>query len=398
VARVVRDEGVQSAIGCANCHDPERALGGMVEEVYATGEAPPGDGVSCISCHAAYDAPVPTGNGLARYRVPKDYPGGSPRARRRNLLADPRQHRQGMQASRHLMSDEGCGVCHRTQLDLVGGGRVLVQNPYRAEGDPGPERSDDESGVSCGLCHMPTRTRQAGAWMPLYDHRWPGVNVDLAAYVTHPEADSTALADVRVATEVFMRGGLGTSHMPDEVSVNPEYGAYADLAGGAGLLAVEIETSREGDELVVTVRTTNHRSAHPFPIGPIDLQETWLKIEVRDYGGRVVSSVGELRDGRVDPDAPRLGARALDAAGQPLREHRLAELAAVEDRRIVWPWQTVEDVVRLEVPADIGPVRVRAGWNFRRVNPEFAEFVFGTPDAVERFGVHPIGGAEVVIE
>jgi len=398
VAGLVHDAGSSAAIDCANCHDPERALGGTVEADYASGAPPPGDGVSCIACHAAYDAPIPAGDGIARFRVPRNYPGNTAEARRQNLLADPRLHRQSMQASRHLMGDTGCGVCHRMERELVGGGHALLQNPYREEGDPGPEQDEDQARVSCGLCHMPTQTPQPGGRMPLYNHRWPGVNVDLAAYVSHPDADPAALAEGRRATELFMRGQLGLHGLPQNASDNPEFASYQELASGAGLLAVELEANREADEVVVLIRSTNHRAAHPFPIGPYDLQETWLQVRVLDKDGVPLASVGELREGRVDPEAPRLGARELDAQGQPLREHRLTDLAAVKDKRIVWPQQSIEDRVRLPIDQSRASLRIEAQWYFRRVNPDFAAFAFGAPDAIERFGVHPIGGASLLLE
>jgi len=396
VARFVRDHGPEIAILCANCHDPERSLGGTVLEAYADGDPPPGDGVSCVACHSAYDAPTPTGNGVASYRVPRTYPGADEEERNARLMDAPRLHRQSFQASRHLMSDEGCGVCHRLELGLVGGGTVLIENTYRAEEDPGPEV--DQRTVSCGLCHMPTRTPQAGGRMALYDHRWPGINVDLAAYVTHPDADFEALAEVREQTEIMIAGGLDLSHLPDSLEDNPEYARYAELAEGRGLLKVELSADRSADGIALEVRTSNHRSAHRFPIGPFDLQEVWMEVTVRHQrSGAVLAHVGGLSDGRVDPAPPRLGARDLDVNGEPIREHRLDELASVADKRSLWPGEVTTDLVTLPVIADAGPVVVEVGWNFRRANPDFAAFALGAPDAGERFGVHRIGGAELAL-
>lgn len=392
VARFVRDHGPTIAILCANCHDPERTLGGTVLEAYADGAPPPGDGVSCLACHAAYDAPTPVGSGLAHYRVPRTYPGRTDAERNERIAADPRLHRQSFQASRHIMGDEGCGVCHRLELGLVGGGTALIENTYRAEGDPGPEPLDDRD-VSCGLCHMPTRTPQAGGRMAMYDHRWPGTNLDLAGYVTHPDADLAAIEEVRQQVETFMAGDLSLAHLPDSVDDNPEYARYAELAAGQGLLEVELSASRETEQIVLEVRTRNHRSGHPFPIGPFDLQEVWLQVRVRHQRtGAVLAQVGAPIDGRVPEDAPRLGARDLDMHGVPIREHRLDELASIEDKRIVWPGETVDDRLAFPVTAAAGPVVVEAWWSFRRANPDIAVFAGRPPEA---FGVHRVGGAEL---
>jgi hypothetical protein len=391
VGGLVADRGPAAAIACALCHDPDRALSGTVEQAYADGTPEPGDGVSCIGCHAAYDAPEPVGDGRVRFRHPRNHPAAGDDAGRRQLLLDPRLHRQNFQANRHLMSDEGCGVCHRASHELEGG-HVLLQNPYRAEEDPGPDRADVV--VSCGLCHMPTTTPQPGGRMPLYEHRWPGVNTDLAEYATH--ADAVALAAGAAAVDVFMEGALSTQHLPDALEHNPEFAAWAEAAAGRGLLDVEVAASWS-DVLTIDVQTTHRRAAHPFPIGPFDLQEVWLEVIVQDPGtGETLAHIGALHDHRVDPDAPRLGARLLDAAGEPLREHRLDRLHAVVDRRQIHPGETIHDRLEVPAPSSSDSLLVAAAWRFRRVNPDFAEFAMGE-GAIERFAVHTLGAATTAV-
>jgi cytochrome c553 len=386
VAGLVRDRGPAAAVACANCHDPDRAMAGQVEAAWAEGVPPPGDGVSCLSCHVAWDAPRPIGDGIVRFRHPR--PDGSRDGDRRVLL-DPRLHRQNFQASEHLMSDEGCGVCHRATKELEAG-HAAIQNPYRADGDPGPPRPDIV--VSCGLCHMPTTTPQPGGRMPLYEHRWPGINVDLAAYITHP--DRSGLAAGTAATQRFLEGALGTAHLPDALDDNPEFAAYARAAEAPGILDVALEAHREGDAVHVAVTTGHRRAAHPFPVGPFDLHEVWLEVLVQDAAtGRTLAQVGALVDGVVDAAAPRLGGRELEADGRPLREHRLDRLRAVEDVRQVWPGQQIVDELRLELDGEPeGALLVAAAWRFRRVTPEFAAFALG-PGGLERFSVLTLGAA-----
>lgn len=388
VAGFVADRGAAAAVLCANCHDPDRAMAGQVEALYAEGTPPPGDGVSCVACHIAYDAAQPVGNGVARFRVPRSYPGDA-EERGRRILADPRLHRQNFQASQHLMSDEGCGVCHRATR-TIDGAHALFQSPYRVEGDPGPPFP--EVSVSCGLCHMPTVTPQPGGRMPLYQHRWPGLNVDLAAYVTHPERDG--LDAGRVATARFMEGELDVSHLPDDLDANPEFAAYAEAAAGVGLLEVTVSARRDGGAVQVDVETGNRRAGHPFPIGPFDLHETWLEVIVQAPAtGATLAHVGAISEGRVDPAAPRLGARELEADGLPLREHRIDRIHSVVDERQIWPGETVTDTLRLEVGEEApDSLLVAVAWRFRRVSPEFAEFALG-PGALDSFGVHILGTA-----
>ena len=383
---LVADRGPAAALACALCHDPDRAMAGQVEAAYAEGAPGDGDGVSCLACHAAYDADAPVGDGRVKFRLPRPY-GGEGDVERRRILADPRLHRGNFQASEHLMSDEGCGVCHRASHPLADG-VALLQNPYRAEGDPGVD--PDAERVSCGLCHMPTTTPQSGGRMPLYEHRWPGLNVDLAAYV--PAGSEQAVEAGRQATQRFVDGGLDASHLPDALDDNPEFAAYARAAAGRGLLEVDASARWTADGLTVVVDATNRRAAHPLPIGPFDLNEVWLEVLVQEAaGGKVLAHVGAIVDGAVDPRAPRLGARMLDVQGDPLREHRLDRLAAVAERRQIGPGETHRETLRLAIDAaGADNLLVSAAWRFRRVNPAFAAFALGS-GAIDRFAVLTLG-------
>jgi len=384
VGALVDARGPNDAVFCANCHDPERALGGTVATDYADGAPPPGDGVSCIACHAAYDAPHPARNGIARFRLPRPYPGDTEEQRNANLLADPRLHRQSMQASRHLMSDDGCGVCHNLQLgEHYGVAQVTTQNAF----DP-----DAPFDVSCNLCHMPVRTPQPGGRMPQYDHRWPGNNLDLPAYVTHPDADPVALAAQVEAVAAF--------HLPRRADQLPdgddnrEFASYRDKARGEGLLQVRLAATRNDGDVSVTISTVNHRAGHPFPSGPFDLQEVWMEILIQDpKTGETLAQRGSLVDGRVPGDALRLGARELDLDGAPLRQHRIDRLGSLQDKRLARPGEAVVDTVSLTLAADAGqPLLLSVGWWFRRANPDFAEFAQLPP-----FPAHLLGSATTAL-
>lgn len=392
VAQLVTERGAAEAGFCANCHDPERVLAGTVASAYAEGSPPPSDGVSCIACHAAWDAPTPEANGVVSFREPHVYPGATEAERNAAILLDPRLHRQDMQSQRHGMSDEGCGACHRVSLgpDMGAHAVAVVQDPFV----PG-ELREEEPLISCNLCHMPVRTRQEGGRMPLYDHLWSGVNVDLAAYATHPERDAAAIARNARATADFVSGGMGVEHLPGQLQENVEFAEYARRQG-SGLLRVDVQGSvvRKASStlLELTVGTANHRAGHAFPIGPFDLQQVWLEVIVSS-GGAELTRLGALVDQRIPVDAPRLGAVELGSDGEPLQKHRIWDVAGLRDKRVVPAGETVEDRLLLTLPA-LGrdaPLDVVARWRFRRVNPDFAAWALGRPDAIEDFAVITVG-------
>ena len=379
VRQLLQERPASDALFCANCHDPERVLGDRVHE-YALPTIPPSDGVSCIACHSATGAPTPEANGVTDFRVPHVHPGDPS-----NIALDPRLHRQDMQATGHLMSDPGCGVCHRVQLGPDMGAHVeaVVQNPYVL-----PE-VDADPRVGCNECHMPVRTPQEGGPMPMYDHLWSGLNVDLPAYAIG--GDPAALQRVAQATATFVRTSLGVDHLP--AGRTPD-AAFARMQEGGGLLAVTVDAARAGETLHVTVGTTNHRAQHPFPIGPFDLQEVWLDVVVTQEG-RELLRTGRLVDGRVPAAAPRLGAVELGGDGAPLRKHRIWDVSGVRDKRQAHPGEPLTDALSVTVGPE--PVDVTATWRFRRVNPDFAAFAFDEEPAaaVSRFSILELGSATV---
>jgi len=341
VAQLVRERGAGEVRFCAGCHDPERALTDTVEEAYADGAPPPGEGVSCVVCHLVVDHPDDVANGRAVYREPVPYPGRDEATRARRIKLDPRYHRQTFAAD-VTVSAKLCGSCHRVKLSPAMGAAIegVVQDPF-----------DPEGSLQCDRCHMPTNTRVGIGMTRLYDHAMPGINLDLARYTHAPVADAPALEEVRQEVEAL---------------------AFGD---GEGVLDVEVEGVRRGDVLTVRVTSTNRRVGHAFPLGPFDLREVWQVVVARDASGAVVWQRGEVGDdGRPDPEAPRLGAVELDRAGEPLQKHRIWDVAGVRDLRVVEPTESVVDEHRIEAP---GPLRIEVQWRLRRTNRAYARWVYG---------------------
>ncbi len=374
VRQLVSERGAGEARFCAGCHDPVRALAGTVEAAYAAGDPPPGEGVSCVVCHVMVAHTGEPKNGDAAYRTPIPYPGTDEDQRAARIRLDPRYHRMTM-TSPLTVHRELCGTCHRVRLGPFMGAavEVEVQNAYEGEGSMGGYGGTSQL---CSDCHLPTTTEQPRHSLLLYDHQMGGLNLDLPAYVTHPEADRAALADGVARVEAMIAGALpdGRQFPP------PPFVADWPLAEGApGVLAVEVTPTRVADQLAVRVTTGNPRIGHAFPVGPFDLREVWLRVVVRDDAGDAIATLGALdADGRVPEDAPRLGAVELDRSGQPLRRHRIWDVAGVRDKRTIPRGGTVTDDVVLALPPDAaGPLTVEATWLVRRTNPDFAAFALG---------------------
>lgn len=360
---------------CANCHDPDRVLTGGVPLSYRSGVPAGGsDGVSCISCHAMVETGARPGNGVYTVATrPPTHPSSATQVARIRL--DPRAHLRLMAIDEYTISPRPCGSCHRLELGPDHG----LDNTFVLQDVTAGEASGNE-GVECQHCHLPVMPRE----FDQYAHRMPGINADLARYAG--TSDPKDAARLRAQSEAaIQRAGLvaiapieAASFPVEPDLVNPAHPERRERRA----LALRVSGELQGDRVALRVRTLNRGVGHDFPAGPLDLQEIWLETRITDASGRVLSHRGLLdEEGRVSDPAARLGARELDREGQPLREHRLTELASIEDKRVLPYRGSLLDLIEVPLPDDVlYPLDVRARWLFRRANPSFTAFALG-PDA-----------------
>ena len=353
---------------CANCHDPERVLTGRIHE-YAGGVPEAGsDGVSCLVCHTMIEAVgEPPSNGDFGVAAAADgYPGAGELAKR-NLLLDPRRHDHVLGVDLFVISPRPCKSCHRLEL----GPDVGVADRHVLQDQTLPPWSPGADAIVCEECHVDVADRA----FDQYRHEMVGINADLARYVggLTPE-DAGPLELVRRAAlrqaGAVARIPLSSAGWPLPTPPPPDMARPGEDAPPRAL-GLQLEIVRVDGALEITARLRNQRIGHTFPSGPLDLQQIWLEVLVRD-GEAVVLHVGDLdADGAILGDPPRLGARELDAAGAPLERHRLFDLVSVADKRVVGLGGSIEDVLRIE-EAPAAALSVRARWLFRRANPTFS--------------------------
>ncbi|MCO4773146.1 MAG: hypothetical protein KDA24_24135 [Deltaproteobacteria bacterium] len=385
---LVAERGPEDAVFCATCHDPVRALAGTAAQAYADGKVPPGDGVSCVACHGISHVDPALKNAAFTVSQAPQYPGDTPEERRANLKLDPRLHRQTMAANfRNADPQDHCVACHRVEVTPDVGAATTAELQSAM---PGGERNQE---LGCTDCHMPTLTFKRSFEQAMYDHHLSGANLDLADYANHPERDDEAIAATRANTARFLGGTLDLKGLEATDYTIP--GETQDVLTKGRALAMTATTQRDGSDLVVRVRTTNHRAGHPFPIAPFDLREVWLHVQVTQ-GDAVLAEVGAIgEDLRVDGWAPRLGGEEIGRDGLPLQHHRIWDLAAVRNKRQIPAMGNIDDEVRLSLPEGAtGAVSVRASWRVRRVNQDFADWVYG---GGKTFPAHELADVEVEV-
>lgn len=239
----------------------------------------------------------------------------------------------------------------------------------------GPAPHDDVA--FCERCHLGVARRP----FDRYRHDMAGINADLEHYVGPLEGEDRAAVEAVAERARQMAGAVPWVNILSEDWPPPAPPSPSDLrVGDPSLRALDLtlESRVEGGQLHLDLTLTNQRIGHGFPAGPFDLQEVWLQLLVMDAHWRGLDHGGNVLNGRVDLPRARLGARELDAAGEPIQRHRILDLAEVADKRVVPLGGSVTD--RFSYPLYPGiafPIEVRARWLFRRANPDFTAFALG---------------------
>ena len=144
------------------------------------------------------------------------------------------------------------------------------------------------------------------------------------------------------------------------------------------------------EALLIHVHTRNVRVGHGFPGGLADLHDIWLQATLLDEQGHLVAAIGDLNeDGTVDQAAPILGVRELlDRDGNPLRKHEFWNAVTAVDARIIQPLEVLTDSLDFKLPANpVGNYTIKIRWNYRKLRPETARWVWGDEVDVHRHRV-----------
>jgi len=339
VEQVRDDLGKPASRHCGGCHDLPLLVDGLMT---ADAPIPPADlrshsGVTCRLCHGVQSTTL-DGNGSYRWSAARlDAP----------TLGDPAsiaRHRK--QVTVHT-DTELCVGCHRgflspdMSLPVHLGG---VDEPGQWRGSAytgnGVARIDRVATATCLDCHMErvaASDRELGAKRgTVASHRFVGGHSWMAAMRGDTEqlrltrGKLVGVASIDVAGARTVTGGKpGEWQLPADA---------APVTAGTRL------------ELDVVIR--NLLAGHRFPGGLLDLQDTWVEVELVDRHGRRLASSGldHARDPR-DQDAHVLRTLVVDGDGKVLDEHQIARFRTQVTTNTLAPRESQAVRYAFDVPA-----------------------------------------------
>ncbi len=300
---------------CGGCHDMPLAVDQLM-----TAEAPiPSDdlrahsGVTCRLCHGI-EKTTKDGNGSYTWnRTPVEAPD----------LKDPASiARHKAQVSVTAVGTELCVGCHRgflsADLDmpvhLVGLDEPGMWRNSAWSGN-GMARVDQVQPKNCIECHMerePASKDEYGAKAgTLASHRFIGGHTWMAGMRGDAEHLARTQAKLAGVASIDIAGARTAGANAERVWHLPADGA--DVIPGTTL------------ELDVVIR--NLLAGHRFPGGVLDIQDTWIEVELTDARGTRLAQSGLAH--ATDPkdvDTHVLRTLVVDERGEILEQHEMAEM------------------------------------------------------------------------
>ena len=357
------DLGKDASQHCGGCHDIPLEVDGTMR-----GEIPPKDlrahsGVTCRACHGI-DAVSSDGNGSYVLRAqPIETPD----------LNDPAsiaRHKQS--ASLRPLGADVCGACHRGFLSPDMGPNMPVHisgldeptawksSPYAGNG---AGRIDQVEPRTCLDCHMAPEPASKDEYAAhdgvVMSHRFLGGHTWMAGMrgdtdeVARLQAKLRGVASIDVAAVIEPRGVAVPADAPH-------------VASGAWILPADGAPIAPGTQIGIEVVVRNLLVGHRFPGGVMDMQDTWIEVDVTDArGARVASSGLAHATDADDPDAAG-GAHVLrsfpvDANGDPLDLHQMPSFRAIAALQTIAPRDAMVVRYQLDVPRGVAlPLHVGA--------------------------------------
>ena len=334
VEQVRAELGKPASQHCGGCHDLPLLVDGLM-----TGSAAiPADdlrahsGVTCRLCHGV-QATTPDGNGSYVWdATPLDAPD----------LKDPASIARHRAQVTTKVDAELCASCHRgfvspdlgvpahlSGLDETG---AWQSSAWNGNGLARVDRVDVKTCLDCHMERVPVSSDELGAKHgTVASHRFVGGHTWMAGMRGDAEQLRLTQAKLAGAASIDVAGARvdGVWHLP---------------ADGAAL--------RAGSRVELDVVIRNLLVGHRFPGGVLDMQDTWIEVDVTDARGRRLVSSGLAHEADPDDrDTHVLRTLVVDDGGELLDAHQLPKFRAQIAAQTLAPREAQAVRYGFDVPA-----------------------------------------------
>jgi tetratricopeptide (TPR) repeat protein len=334
---------------CGGCHDMPLMVDGLMT---GASDIPAADlrahsGVTCRLCHGIRST-TKDGNGSYVWsRAPIEAPS----------LGDPASiARHKAQTSVARIGTELCVGCHRgflspdmdmpvhlSGLDEPGAWRGSA---WTGNGMARVDKVDKQTCIDCHMEREPASAGEAGAKAgTIASHRFLGGHTWMAAMRGDTEHLRRLQAKLEGAASIDVAGAQVRA--PDDRE--PRWILPADRPDTAAISGLG-----PGGRLALDVVVRNLLVGHRFPGGVLDIQDTWIEVELADAHGRrlAASGLGHDRD-PGDQDAHVLRTLVVDERGEVLEEHEMPKFRTQIATQTLGPREAQVVRYAFDVPAGL---------------------------------------------
>lgn len=303
---------------CGGCHDMPLMVDGLMT---AASEVPAADlrahsGVTCRLCHGI-ESTTKDGNGSYVWsRAPIEAP----------ALGDAASvARHKAQATVKSLGAELCVGCHRGFLSADMGMPVHLSgldepgawrsSAWTGNGMARVDKVDQKTCIDCHMEREPASSNEAGAKAgTIASHRFLGGHTWMASMRGDAEHLRRLQAKLAGAASIDVAGARIAAP-----------GAAGDAGGARWVLPADGADVVPGTRLALDVVIRNLLVGHRFPGGVLDIQDTWIEVEVADARGKRLAASGLSHDRDADDqDTHVLRTLVVDERGEVLEQHEMA--------------------------------------------------------------------------
>jgi tetratricopeptide (TPR) repeat protein len=341
---------------CGGCHDMPLMVDGLMT---AASEVPAADlrahsGVTCRLCHGI-ESTTKDGNGSYVWsRAPIEAPAIGDAA----SIA-----RHKAQASVKPLGTELCVGCHRGFLSADMGMPVHLSgldepgawrsSAWTGNGMARVDKVDQKTCIDCHMEREPASSNEAGAKAgTIASHRFLGGHTWMASMRGDTEHLRRLQAKLQGAASIDVAGA--------RIAAPGEPG---DAGGARWVLPADGADVIPGTRLALDVVIRNLLVGHRFPGGVLDIQDTWIEVEVADARGKRLAASGLTHDRDADDqDTHVLRTLVVDERGEVLEQHEMASfrtqiatqtLAAREAQAIRYAFDVPATLIAGDLPLTV---------------------------------------------
>ena len=355
---------------CAGCHAPAA----LFDASLGPDDFHEEPALSCVSCHLISEVAIDPNDerrSTVTHRAPKEHLG---------LFIDDAGYERvpgGLNAALIKLSPLSHGRMFTTPLtgeDLMCAGCHHQRIPFEpAVGIEQPR---------CKDCHLPS-TYDSASGRALRDHFSAGAAIGVPALI----GDELAVERIRRWIAGEQRIALkGWEYLWD---IRRRTHDAPPAATWVKMFHVAQSPLVAGQEYRFRVQSSNVGMNHDFPAGEFSMSETWLEVRVSDSVGNVLFHVGKLdASGSVPADAPRLGGKTVDAAGDPIKDFRLWHTKRKLVDAVIAPRLHRDDDFAFRVPKSaVSPITITGTWNYRKHSRALLDWAYGSDQTLDPVAV-----------